>query len=51
MSGLTRKILWTRFKTNGRVNRHTYDNWSNKYTKRMVEEELNVPKLTVWAGM
>jgi hypothetical protein len=49
--GLTKTIHWTTFKTDGRVNKHNYVNWSNEYTQRMIEEDLNIPKMTVWTGI
>ena len=51
IAGLTKTIRWTTFKTNGRVNEHNSLNWSNKYIKRMVEEDLNIPEMVVWTGM
>jgi hypothetical protein len=45
-----RRILWTdevSFKLNGRINRHYSVYWSDSNP----HEELNVPGLTVWAGI
>jgi hypothetical protein len=46
--GLSKTIVWTTFKTKGRVNEHNCFNWSNEYTQRMIEADLNIPKMTVW---
>jgi len=49
--GLTKTILWTTFKTNGRVNEHNCFNWSNEYTQITIEEDLNIPKMTIWTAI
>lgn len=49
--GLTKTFRWTTFKTNRRVNEHNCVNWSNEYTQRMIEEDLNIPKMTVWTDI
>jgi hypothetical protein len=46
-----RRILWTdeaSFKLNGRINKHNSVYWGDFNPH---EEELNVPGLTVWAGI
>jgi hypothetical protein len=49
--GLTKKIRWTTFKTNGRVNEHNCVNWNDEHTQRMIEEDLIIPKMTVWTDI
>jgi hypothetical protein len=49
-----RRILWTdevSFKLNGRINRHNSVYWSDSNPHEVILEELNVPSLTVWAGI
>jgi hypothetical protein len=49
-----RRILWTdevSFKLNGRINRHNSVYWSDSNPHEVIQEELNVPSLTVWAGI
>jgi transposase len=48
------QILWTDeaiFQTNGRVNRHNCVYWSDTNPHIIIEQELNVPKVIVWAGI
>jgi hypothetical protein len=50
----TRRILWTdeaSLKLNGRINRHNNVYWSDSNPHEVIQEELNVPGLTVWAGI
>jgi hypothetical protein len=49
-----RRILWTdeaSFKLNGRINRHNSVYWIDSNPHEVIQEELNVPSLTVWAGI
>jgi hypothetical protein len=49
-----RRILWTdedSFKINGRINRHINVYWSDSNPHEFIQEELNVPSLTVWVGI
>jgi hypothetical protein len=51
---IQKKNLWTdetTFKTNGRANRHTCVYWSDTNPHQMIQEELNVPRVTDWAGI
>lgn len=52
--GLLDRVLWTDeavFKKNGRVNRHNCIYWSAENPHEVIEEELNVPGVCVWAGI
>jgi hypothetical protein len=47
-------ILWTdeaSFKLNGQINRHNSVYWRDSNPHEVILEELNVPGLTVWAGI
>jgi hypothetical protein len=49
-----RRILWTdeaSFKLNGRINRQDSVYWSDSNLQEVIQEELNVPGLTVRAGI
>jgi hypothetical protein len=49
-----RRILWTdeaSFKLSGRINRHNSVYWSDCNPHEVIQEELNVPGLTVWVGI
>jgi hypothetical protein len=49
-----RRILWTdepSFKLNGQINRHNSVYWCDSNPHEVIQEELNVPGLTVWAGI
>jgi hypothetical protein len=49
-----RRILCTdeaSFKLNGRINRHNNVYWSDSNPHEVIQEELNVPGITVWAGI
>ncbi len=51
---LLNRILWTDeavFQTNGRVNRHNCVYWSDVNPHLIIEQELNVPRVTVWGGI
>jgi hypothetical protein len=44
------RILWTgetSFKLNGRINRHNSVYWSDSNPREVIQEELDVPSLTV----
>ena len=48
------RILWTdeaTFQTNGRVNKHNCVYWSDTNPHFIIEQELNVPRVTVWGGI
>lgn len=48
------RILWTdeaSFKLNGCVNRHNCVYWSDTNPHELLEQELNVPGVNVWAGV
>ena len=48
------RILWSdeaTFKLNGRVNRHNCVYWSDSNPHAILEEELNVPGITVWVAI
>ncbi|CAF3423115.1 unnamed protein product, partial [Rotaria sp. Silwood2] len=48
------RILWTdesTFQVNGRVNRHNCVYWSDTNPHLIIEQELNVPRVTVWGGI
>jgi hypothetical protein len=38
-------------KLNGRINRHNSVYWSDSNLHEVIQEELNDPGLTVWAGI
>lgn len=47
-------ILWSdeaQFKLNGRINRHNCVYWSTENPHITIQEELNVPGVTVWLGV
>jgi hypothetical protein len=47
-------FLWTNkasFKHSGRINRHNIVYWSNSNPHEVIQEELNVPGLSVWASI
>lgn len=47
-------ILWSdeaQFKLNGRINRHNCVYWSTENPHITMQEELNVPGVTVWLGV
>lgn len=49
-----RSILWSdeaQFKLNGRINRHNCVYWASDNPHVIITEELNVPGVTVWAGI
>jgi hypothetical protein len=49
-----RRILWADealFKLNGQINRHNSVYWSDSNPREVIQEKLNVPGLTVWAGI
>jgi hypothetical protein len=49
-----RRILWTdeaSFKLTGRINSHNSVYWSDSNPHEVIQEELNVPSLTVWVGI
>jgi hypothetical protein len=49
-----RRILWTdeaSFKLNGRISRNNSIYWSDCNPHEVIQEELNVPNLTVWASI
>ena len=51
---LINKILWTDeacFKLNGHVNRHNAVYWSDVNPHLTIAQELNLPGVTVWAGI
>lgn len=53
-SDFQNRVLWTdeaSFKLNGRVNRHNCVYWSDVNPHEVLQEELNVPGITVWAGI
>ena len=48
------RILWTDeacFKLNGHVNRHNCVYWEDENPRRVIEREVNVSGVTVWAGI
>lgn len=49
-----RSILWSdeaQFKMNGRINRHNSVYWASENPHVTIQEELNVPGITVWGGV
>jgi hypothetical protein len=51
---IPRRILWTdeaSFNLNGRINWHNNVYWSESIPHEVIQEELNVPGLTVLAGI
>jgi hypothetical protein len=49
-----RRILWTNeasFKLNGQINRHNSVCRSDSNPHEVIQKQLNVPALTVWAGI
>lgn len=51
---LVKKIIWTdeaHFKLNGRVNRHNSVYWSDSNPHIILTSEVNVPGVSVWAGI
>jgi hypothetical protein len=49
-----KRILWSdeaTFKLNGRINRHNCVYWAAKNPHAVISHELNVPGVTVWAGI
>jgi hypothetical protein len=49
-----RRILWTdeaSFKINGRISKNNSVYWSDCNPHEVMQEELNVPDLTVWASI
>jgi len=48
------QILWTdeaSFKLNGHVNRHNCVYWCHENPHKIIEQEVNLPGITVWAGI
>ena len=49
-----KQILWTneaQFKLNGRINRHNCVYWADESPRESIAHELNLPGVTVWAGL
>jgi hypothetical protein len=47
-------VLWTDetlFRLNGQINKHNSVYWSDSNPHELIQEELNVHGLTVWAGI
>jgi hypothetical protein len=42
---------WSFVQLNGRISRHNSVYWSDSNPHEVIQEELNVPGLTVWAGI